>query len=44
LGGNYFDQLNKPKVVRRLVERLHRLGYRTELTELGAEAPAPVST
>jgi transposase len=44
LGGNYFDELNKPKVVRRLVERLHRLGYRTELTELGAEAPAPIST
>ena len=44
LGGNYFDQLNKPKVVRRLVERLHRLGYRTELTELGAEAPTPIST
>ena len=39
LGGNYFDELNKPKVVHRLVERLHRLGYRTELTELGAEAP-----
>jgi transposase len=44
LGGNYFDELNKPKVVRRLLERLHRLGYRTELTELGAEAPAPIST
>jgi transposase len=43
LGGNYFDQLNKPKVVRRLVERLHRLGYRTELIELGAEAPAESS-
>ena len=39
LGGNYFDELNKPKVVQRIVERLRRLGYRAELTEVGAEAP-----
>lgn len=44
LGGDYYDQRNKPKVVRRLVERLNRLGYNTELTPLGAEAPDGRST
>jgi len=39
LAGNYFDELNRPRLVRRLIERLHRLGYRAELTEAGAEAP-----
>jgi len=39
LGDDYFDQKNKPKVVRRLVQRLTRLGYYTQLTPVGAEAP-----
>lgn len=39
LGGDYFDQQNKPKVVQRLVQRLQRLGYYTELREVGAAAP-----
>jgi transposase len=36
LGGDYYDQRNKPKVVRRLVSRLTRLGYYVSL------APAEV--
>lgn len=31
LGGDYYDQRNKPKIVSRLVERLKRLGYSVDL-------------
>jgi len=31
LGGDYYDQRNKPKLVSRLVERLTRLGYQVDL-------------
>jgi len=32
LGGDYYDRLNKPRTVRRLLDRLARLGYEAELT------------
>lgn len=35
LGGDYFDQKNRPKVVHRLVERLTRLGYAVRLEATG---------
>lgn len=38
LGGDYYDQQNKPRTVRRLVERLARLGYAVELKP-SAEQP-----
>jgi hypothetical protein len=38
LGGDFYDQRNKPKVVSRLVSRLAKLGYQVELTET---QPAP---
>jgi transposase len=37
LGGNYFDQQNKPKVVSRMVARLKKLGYEVTLSPLAAE-------
>lgn len=39
MGGDYFDQQNKPKVVKRLLQRLHGLGYDAELKPVGAAAP-----
>jgi len=39
MGGDYFDRLNKPKVVARLVTRLTKLGYWVDLRP--AELPAP---
>jgi transposase len=39
VGADYYDQKNKPKVVRRLVQRLNRLGYYADLRPVGAEAP-----
>jgi transposase len=43
LGGGYYDQRNKPKVVHRLVERLTRLGYQVELQPAEAQVPAPIA-
>jgi transposase len=40
LGGDYYDQRNKPKVVSRLVSRLIRLGYYVDLKPV---EPPPVS-
>jgi transposase len=50
LGGDYYDQRNKPKMVARLAARLAKLGYEVELKPIevaftGDQAPAPpVST
>jgi len=41
MGGDYYDQRNKPKVVERLVKRLTRLGYQVQLQP--AEVPAAVA-
>jgi transposase len=46
MGGDYYDQRNKPKTVARLVERLARLGYDVSLKPIppessGQSAPAP---
>lgn len=41
LGGDYYDRQNKPRTVRRLVERLARLGYAVELTP--TTEPPPIS-
>lgn len=38
LGGDYYDQRNKPKVVARLVTRLQKLGYQVDLTLAEPEA------
>ena len=38
IGGDYFDQLNKPRTVRRLVERLLRLGYHVDLKPVDGAA------
>lgn len=46
LGGDYFDQRNKPKVVSRMVARLQKLGYVVTLRPAQAEEPieeAPAS-
>ena len=40
LGGDYYDQRNKPKVVSRLVSRLIKLGYYVDLKPV---EPEPVS-
>ena len=40
LGGSYYDQQNKPKVVRRLVGRLTHLGYQVQLQPTEPQAPA----
>ena len=52
LGGDYYDQRSKPKVVSRMVSRLMKLGYQVTLTPMEPEArvssepqsegPAPV--
>jgi transposase len=40
LGGTYFEQKNKPKVVNRLVEKLTKLGYAVTLQQApGSEEP-----
>jgi Transposase IS116/IS110/IS902 family len=39
LGGNYFDQQNKPKVVARMVTRLKKLGYEVTLSPIAADEP-----
>lgn len=38
LGADHFDRLNKPKITRRLVERLQRLGYQVSLQEVSEPA------
>ncbi len=38
LGGDYYDQRNKPRVVSRLVARLTRLGYYVSLKPVGPES------
>jgi transposase len=46
LGGDHYDQRNKPKLVSRLVERLTRLGYHVDLKPLeshSSEQPNPVA-
>ncbi|HEY6987161.1 MAG TPA: IS110 family transposase [Bryobacteraceae bacterium] len=42
LGEAHYDQQNKPKVTRKLVERLQRLGYYVTLQPV--EAPIPIAT
>jgi transposase len=44
LGGDYYDRMNKPRVVHRLVERLSRLGYQVQLqpaSDCDAESRKP---
>src|SRR5438034_11478818 len=44
LGGDYYDQRNKPKLVSRLVERLTRLGFHVDLKPVeshSTEQPTP---
>jgi len=36
LGGNYFDQVDRPRATKNLVRRLEKLGYHVELTENAA--------
>src|SRR4051794_36772965 len=40
LGASHYDQQNKPKVTRKLVERLQRLGYYVTLAPVEAALPA----
>lgn len=40
LGGNYFDELNREKVTRRIVNRLESLGYSVSLREDPRPLPA----
>lgn len=42
LGAAYYDRQNKPKVTRKLVERLQRLGYYVTLNEIPVAPPEPV--
>jgi transposase len=42
LGGDYYDQRNKPKVVSRLVARLMKLGYDVNLTPVEPYEPPPL--
>jgi transposase len=42
MGGDYYDQRNKPKVVARLVKRLSNLGYWVQLQPI--ESPSPQET
>jgi transposase len=37
LGGDYYDRLNRPRVVARLLQRLSRLGYYAELRAIGPQ-------
>jgi transposase len=41
LGGDYFDQMDRERVRRRLVQRLERLGFDVQLVEQPAEAAPP---
>jgi transposase len=43
LGGDYYDRLNKPRVVAKLLQRLSRLGYYAELRAIGPEPGAGTS-
>ncbi len=43
LGASHFDLQNKPKVTRKLVERLQKLGYQVTLQPIEAPAPEPVA-
>src|SRR5258708_10463213 len=43
LGGDYYDQRNKPKVVSRLVARLIKLGYYVDLKPVEPYEPPPVA-
>ena len=46
LGGDHYDQRNKPKLVSRLVERLTRLGYHVDLKPIESNSsgqPNPVA-
>ena len=40
LGASHYDQQNKPKVTRKLIERLQRLGYYVTLQPIEPEVPA----
>jgi hypothetical protein len=40
LGGDYYDQRNKPKIVSRLVKRLAQLGYSVDLKPVVSELPS----
>lgn len=40
LGANHYDQQNKPKVTRKLIERLQKLGYYVTLSPVEVPAPA----
>jgi hypothetical protein len=42
LGANHYDQHNKPKITRKLVDRLQKLGYYVTLQPI--EAPAPTES
>jgi transposase len=41
LGASHYDQQNKPKVTRKLIERLQRLGYYVTLAPIEAAIPVP---
>ena len=43
LGGDYYDQQNKPKTVSRLVARLMKLGYYVDLKPVEPYEPPPVA-
>jgi transposase len=43
LGATHYDQQNKPKVMRRLVERLQKLGFTVTLTPVEPFPAAPVT-
>jgi hypothetical protein len=40
LGGDYYDQRNKPKTAARLMARLEKLGYQVEVKVIRDAAPA----
>ena len=40
MGGDYYDQRNKPRTIARLVARLGRLGYQVDLKLLENAMPA----
>src|SRR4051812_41255424 len=39
-GASHYDQQNKPKVTRKLIERLQKLGYYVTLTPVEVTTPA----
>ena len=44
LGANHYDQQNKPKITRKLIERLQKFGYYVTLQPIEAPPPSdPVS-